>query len=161
MRALRTVVVLVLALALSTSVLAAEWWVGRKAYERGDYVAALREWRPLAEQGHAKAQLKLGVMYSNGEGVTQDYIEAVKWYRLAAEQGEGGAQNNLGLMYRQGWGVTQDYVQAHLWFNLAAAGLSPGEDRNKAASNRDQIETLMTPTQVAEAQRLAREWKPK
>ncbi len=63
------------------------------AYKRGDYATAIREWRPLAEQGNAKAQFNLGVMYDRGLGVPQDYAEAVKWYRKAAEQGHAGAQS--------------------------------------------------------------------
>ncbi|MCH8098520.1 MAG: sel1 repeat family protein [Proteobacteria bacterium] len=58
---------------------------GVVAYNRGDYATALREWRPLAEQGDAEAQFNLGLMYYKGRGVPQDYAEAVKWYRLAAE----------------------------------------------------------------------------
>jgi len=76
-------------------------------------------------------------------------------------QGLADAQTNLGFMYQSGRGVTQDYVQAHMWYSLAAARLPPGEARDMAASNRDQIKKLMTPAQVAEAQRLAREWKSK
>ncbi len=96
-----------------------------------------------------------------GRGVPQNYAEAAKWYRLAADGGYDKARFNLALMYNNGTGVTQDYIQAHKWYNLAAARLPPGEDRDMAVSNRDQIEKLMTPEQIAEAQRLAREWKPK
>jgi TPR repeat protein len=78
---------------------------GLKAYQSGDYQTALHEWRPLAEQGDAKAQNNLGVMYEKGLGVPQDYAEAVKWYRKAAEQGDARAQNNLGVMYAAGRGV--------------------------------------------------------
>ena len=157
----RGILAVFLTMLLSASSLAADLQAGAKAYERGDYVAALKEWRPLAEQGDAGAQVGLGVMYSNGWGVSQDSAEAVKWYRLAAEQGDAGAQINLGFMYNNGQGVTQDYVQAHLWFNLAAARLPPGEGRDMATRNRDKAAKRMTPAQVAEAQRLAREWKPK
>ena len=59
---------------------------GVAAYNRGDFATALREWRPLAEQGVAEAQFNLGLMYYDGEGVPQDYAEAVKWYRKAAEE---------------------------------------------------------------------------
>ena len=52
-----------------------------------------------AELGHATAQLNLGIMYANGEGVSVDDVEAVRWYRLAAEQGLAVAQFNLGFMY--------------------------------------------------------------
>ncbi len=85
----------------------------------------------------------------------------MKWYRKAAEQGNDSAQFNLGVMYTKGRGVPQDYVQAHMWYNLAAAGSPPGEDRDSAAKNRDIVAERMTPAQIAEAQRLAREWKPK
>ena len=71
---------------------------GKAAYDRDDYAAALKEWRPLAERGDSEAQFNLGVIYDNGEGVPQDYAEAVKWYRKAAEQGDAAAQSNLGFM---------------------------------------------------------------
>ncbi len=134
---------------------------GVAAYHRGDYATALREWRPLAEQGNAKAQNILGVMYEKGGGVPQDYARAVKWYRKAAEQGDAVAQGNLGLMYHNGQGVTQDYAQAHMWFDLAASRFPPGEMRDKAVKNRDIVAKMMTPAQISEAQKLAREWRPK
>ncbi len=154
----RRIAAVFLALALSAPSLAANFQVGWEAYERGDYVAALKEWRPLAEQGNTSAQNNLGVMYAEGRGVPQDYAEAVRWYRLAAEQGNAGAQNNLGIMYDTGEGVTQDNVQAHMWYNLAAGRLPPGEDRDSVVMRRDFIAERVTPAQVDEAQRLAREW---
>ncbi|MCH7692462.1 MAG: sel1 repeat family protein [Proteobacteria bacterium] len=170
---------------------------GVEAFYRGDYATALRELRPLAEQGNANAQFFLGFMYDKGQGVPQDYAEAVKWYRKAAEQGHADAQfflgymyaqgdvvpqnyakavkwyrkaaeqddaeaeYNLGFMYGNGQGVPQDYVQAHMWYNLAASRLPPGEDRDEAVKNRDIVAKRMTPAQISEAQKLAREWKPK
>ena len=100
-------------------------------------------------------------MYRYGRGVPQDYTEAVRWYRLAAEQSNANAQYNLGIMYYYGWGVPKDYVQSHIWSNLAASRLSPGERRDNAVMNRDAAAMFITPAQLAEAQRLAREWKPK
>ena len=134
---------------------------GVAAYKRGAYATALREWRPLAEQGDAKAQHNLGVMYRKGRGVPQDDAEAVKWYSKAAEQGDAFAQFNLAFMYKNGQGVPQDYAQAHMWYNLAASRLPPGKDRNKAVRNRDILAAEMTPAQISEAQKLAREWEPK
>ena len=93
---------------------------GLEAYKKGDYASALREFRALAEQGDAKAQYNLGVMYGNGEGVTQDDKEAVKWYRKSAEQGNAIAQYNLGVMYANGEGVTQDYKEAVKWYRKSA-----------------------------------------
>ena len=121
-----------------------------------DYATAMRLWRPLAEQGNASVQFNLGVMYGKGRGVPQDYVEAVKWYRLSAAQGYDLAQNNLGFMYASGQGVPQDYVEAHKWWNLAAA-----QGDADAVKNRDKVARLMTPAQIAEAQKLAREWRPK
>ena len=76
-------------------------------------------------------------------------------FRLAADHDDAKAQNHLGMMYITGRGVPQDYVQAHMWFNLAAAR---GDD--DASHNRDLLEKRMTSTQVAEAQKRAREWTP-
>ncbi len=145
---LAAVVVLVAAPACTDS--------GQEAYDRGDYATALKEWRPLAEQGDAEAQYNLGIMYREGHGVLQDDKEAVRWYRLAAEQGYAKAQSSLGLMYANGRGVPRDYVQAHLWANLAAA-----QGHELARINRDRLTKQMTAAQLAEAQRLAREWTPK
>ncbi len=98
----------------------ADFAKGFDAYTSGDYATALKEFKPLAEQGHLYAQYNLGFMYDNGEGVTQDYKTAVKWYKLAAEQGDSDAQFNLGIMYYIGQGVTQDYKTALKWYKLAA-----------------------------------------
>ena len=87
-------------------------------------------------------------------------VEAVRWFLAAAEQGHAWAQNNLGVMYANGQGVPQDYIQAQMWYNLAASDLT-GDDREWAVKNRDEIAEKMTSEQIAEAQRLAREWKPK
>lgn len=212
-------------LLLLPSAAAQDYDKGQEAAKRGDFATASREWRPLAAQGHAKAQYGLGVMYHRGDGVPQSYAEARKWYRLAAEQGNAKAQyglsflyyhghgvprdyaeaikwvrpaaeqgladaqfrlgfmyfagqglsmnhteaahwyrkaaeqgnvaalNNLGVLYKYGYGVPSDYVQAHMWYNLAAI-----QGAEKAADNRDSVGRRMTPAQIAEAQRLAREW---
>ncbi len=91
------------------------------AYERGDYVQAMKLFRQLAEQGHQWAQRRVGLMYAEGKGVPQDYQEAVKWYRLAAAQGNVPAQYSLGLAYEKGQGVPQDYQEAVKWYRIAAA----------------------------------------
>ena len=124
---------------------------GLKAAQAGDFQTALKEWKPLADQGHAYAQYNLGIMYANGYGVPEDDAEAVRWYRLAADQGHAGAQYNLGLKYANGEGVLQDNVTAHMWFNIAGAnGDEDGRD------NREKIEWKMTPADISEAQKRAR-----
>lgn len=95
--------------------------VGRAAYASGDYDTALREWKPLAEQGSAVAQYNLGVLYAKGQGVAQDYAEAARWYSLATVQGSAIAAYNLGLAYAYGQGVAQDPTAAELYITLAAA----------------------------------------
>lgn len=82
------------------------------AYERADYVEAIRLYRLAADQGHAAAQYNLGTMHRDGEGVPQNYAEALRWFRLAADQGQAEAQTNLGVMYNRGNGVPQNYVEA-------------------------------------------------
>ncbi len=133
------------------------------AYERGDYETSRRLLRPLAEQGDAVAQYRLGEMYATGKGVRQDYAEAAKLYQLAAGRGDPDAQELLGLLYDVGAGVPRDYVQAHMWLSLAESRYSASEitKREVAAETRDLIASKMTLQQIAEAQKLAREWKPK
>ena len=126
--------------------------------EESDYITDLKK---RAKQGDALFQFLLANTYDFGDhDVPQDYKEAVRWYRAAAEQGLAAAQNNLGAMYDEGQGVPQDYIQAHMWYNLAASDLT-GDDRETPARNRDRVDEEMTSEQIAEAQRLAREWKPK
>ena len=98
-------------------------------------------------------QYILGNMYHHGRGVPQDDAEAVKWYRKGAEQNWPGAQENLGVSYAEGRGVPQDYVRALMWLNLAAE--QGGKDSIK---KHDILAKRMTPAQIAEAQKLAREW---
>jgi len=85
-----------------------------------------------------------------------DYATALMEFRVLAEQGDAIAQYNLGLMYANGRGVPRDYVQARMWLNLAAA-----QGNELARKARDIVAKKMTPAQLAEAQRLARKWKPK
>jgi len=126
-------------------------------YDRGegvaqDYKEAVRWYQLAAQQGDADAQYNLGIMYRNGQGVAQDYKQAMRWYRLAALQGNAKAQNNLGFMYGNGFGVVQDYVRAHMWYNIAAVN---GD--KMSVENRDIVASKMTPQQIDQAQRMARE----
>lgn len=128
---------------------------GQAAYSMGDYATAMRLWRPLAEQGIARAQNNLGVLYENGRGVRPDINEALRWYRLAAQQNYGGAQNNLGLIYALGRGVPRDPVLAYMWLDFAASSLS-GDLSKAAMESRDVVASAMTPQQIAQSAELAR-----
>ena len=115
--------------------------------------------RRLAERGNPCAQFEWAGRYGAGAGVPHDYFEAAKWYRRAAEQGHPLAQRELGIMYWQNRGVPQDYVLAHMWLNLAAARLPVLLLRDNTIEVwRENVERKMTPNQIAEAQRMAREW---
>ena len=138
-----------------------------RIYYRGrgvapDHLEAAKWFRRAANQGNASAQFFLGLMFGEGQGVPQDYAEAAKWYRIAADRGDAQAQYNLGLAYVEGEGVTPDNVAAHMWFNLAAARFPVADTRARGAAvkNRDVVAAKMTPEQIAEAQKLAREWTP-
>src|ERR1017187_6062945 len=120
-----------------------------------DYAEAVRWFRKAAEQGNPHGQSGLGIMYAGGKGVAQDYAEAVRWFRKAAEQGDSQGQSNLGAMYSNGEGVARNYIEAYKWNSLAA---SQGDEL--ARKNLQMEEMRMTPEQVAEAQRLAREFRP-
>ena len=130
----------------------ADYDKGLAAYQSGDFATALREWRPLAEQGDAVAQFLLGAMYDEGHGVPQDDKTAVKWYTLAAEQGFARAQFNLGVMYTNGLGIPLDNVYAHMWLNIAAS--NGDEDGGKL---QDGVAKSMTPSEVEKAEKLASE----
>ncbi len=129
---------------------------GLAAFQSGNYDSALNEWRGIAEQGNAGAQFWLGILYANGKGAPQDYRSAAEWFHKAAKQGHVYAQYNLGQMYFEGLGVTQDFVFAYMWTNISSA-----QGFMKAGDFRDTISSKMTPGQIAESQKLVREWKPK
>jgi hypothetical protein len=126
-----------------------------------DDETAVKWWTLAAERGHTNAQKNLGWMYY---GVRQDFATAMKWYTTAAEQESVNAQYYLGLMYYNGDGVLQDYVYAHMWWNIAASSGNRHLPRQRslpvhktALKNRDMVAKEMTPSQIEEAQALARE----
>jgi TPR repeat protein len=148
---------------------------------------ATKWFRLAAEQGYAAAQNNLGTAYSKGLGVPQDEAQALHWIRRASEQGEMWAQANLARRYYQGIGVLQDHseaarwyllaaeqgnpsakglpqnnVSALMWLSLATPQLPPGTNNHQwAVSTRESLTTSMKPLDIAEAERLARAWRPK
>jgi TPR repeat protein len=117
---------------------------------------ALKWYHLAAERGNDGAQFNVGVLHFAGVAVSENRIEAAKWFRRAADQGHIGAQVYLGLCYATGLGVPQDNIQAYMWLSLAAA-----RSDQDAISNRNRVAQQMTPAQIAEAQKLAVEWKSK
>ena len=138
----------------------------RVAALRASGEAIPRELREYLEtlDGRIRTRLiKLGLLDAVAAASTtalsvhlKDYKQALYWYTKAAEQGDADAQNMLGLMYANGEGVPKDSVLAYLWWNLAAA-----QGLKSAKRNLGKIEKIMTREQIAEAQRLSREWKPR
>jgi uncharacterized protein len=118
MRSLLTLLVwIVLALPVSAQ---ADFSAGLRAYKDGAYTSAFQSWKSLAENGNAKAQNNLGILYRKGLGVEKDSAEAFKWYKKAANQNFAKAQFNLGLMYKQGNGIDQDVKKALKWYRKSA-----------------------------------------
>ena len=128
---------------------------GQAAYKKGDFALAAKEFKPLAQQGNPKAQYKLGILYTTGQGVRQDYQEAIKWFRLSLEQGESGGQNNLGAMYESGYGVKTNRIAAYALYNLSH-DVDAAKD-NPAFTNRTRITKVMSKKEIEEAQALTRE----
>ena len=131
-------------------------------YANGEGVAkdpreAVAWYRKAAEQGHADAQNNLGAAYEIGSGILQDFTLAARWYEVAARQGDAWGQRNLALLLRDGRGVAANPVLAHAWLNRASAADKPHPN---AAEERDALAENLSAAQLADAQRLAREWKP-
>lgn len=125
-----------------------------------DYIKAVEYYRKAFEQGNDKAQLMIGIMYMEGEGVPQDYAKAVEFCRKAAEQGLADAQGILGLIYYEGKGVPKNYIQAYKWYNIASAS-SDSLVSKTASDDRDELEKLMTPDQIARAKKESQEFNTK
>jgi len=92
---------------------------------------------------------------------SNDYATGFAKFTKAAEAGNADAQGRLASMYAVVHGVPQDFVQAYKWFNIAASTDTDKEERDRSVRSRDLVSGKMTPNQIAEAHRLAREWKPK
>lgn len=141
----------------------------RAAYDREDYATALPLYRQLATQGDPTAQFALGMMNLGGEGLAKDPAAALQWFRLSAAQGNALGHIGLGSMYADGRGVPQDHVRANMWFTLgelsgrtmsaeSLAGLGTSTPPQKmAAELLADLEKKMTPRQIEEARKLARE----
>lgn len=140
---------------LVAGVARADFAAGVDAYQKGDYVTAAKEWRPLAEGGSAAAQYNLGLLYYDGHGVPQDYSEAVMWFKRSADQDYTEAQHDLGAMYGAGKGVKRDYVEAYKWMNICAAKGNAG-----CLTQRDLLTKKLKPAQITQAQRLSTEFTP-
>jgi len=106
----------------------ADYDTGKQAFLDGEYARALEILEPLAEAGHSQAQVTLGIMYDNGNGVREDPEEAFRWYMMAAEQGFPIVQHQVAFKYLHGIGVEQNYQEAAKWWELSAnAGLADSQ----------------------------------
>lgn len=113
-----------------------------------------------ALKGDAEAQFDLGKNYEAGRiGLPKDFVQAEHWYREAANQGDPFAQASLAILYGFGKGVPPDLVQALMWYDLAVDH-TKGGDQVSIREMRDDLAGRMTKEQIAEARRLAEEWKP-
>lgn len=144
-----------------------------------DFGEAFKWYRVAADQSSSYAENVLGVAYERGFQVAQDDAEAFRWYRRAANKIYDRPANtwihspqyNIGAMYASGRGTAQDNVRALMWFNLAIAfgdtkppaplGIKlVNTPTSTAPEQRDRLMAVMTSAQIAEAERLAQEWRP-
>jgi TPR repeat protein len=126
---------------------------GLSAFNGGDFAAAMRLWRPLADRNDPRSQAGVGFMYHRGLGVKTDDVKAAFWLRKAAEQGQAEGQMMLGNLYYFGLGVPQSYAAAYAWCELA-------QDNGQAEAQgcRDAaLESLTEDAQLREAFRMVRE----
>jgi TPR repeat protein len=126
-----------------------------------DDTQTVRWYMKAAEQGFALepfVQYYLGLLYFNGHGVPQDDTQAVQWHRKAAEQGFALALNSLARLYANGRGVPRDYVEAHKWETLAVERASGAAQKKRFGDARDEFAKKMTPDELAEAEKRARDW---
>ncbi len=135
------------------------------AYQKGkgvpkDNNEAVKWFRKAAEQGHVLSQADMGEAYLRGKGVPKDFEKAVRWYRKAAEQGYSYAQARIGGVYLTGQGVPQNYIKAYMWYNLAAQS-KDSKLSESCSTTRDELAQVMTPAQIAKAQRMSSEWSIK
>lgn len=119
------------------------------AAARAGDTAALKWVAGQADQKLRPAQAAYGLwLHEQGRST-----EGASYLQAAAQAGEVVAQHQLGMMLAKGDGIDTNYVQAHSWLNIAAAG-----GHAKAAEMRGVISDLMTPEQIAEAQKIARKF---
>jgi TPR repeat protein len=126
---------------------------GLSAFNSGDFAAAMRLWRPLADMNEARSQAGIGFMYHRGLGVKTNDLQAAFWLRKAAEQGQAEGQMMLGNLYFFGLGVQQSYPAAYAWCELA-------QDNGQAEAQmcRDAaLESLREDAQLRDAFRMVRE----
>jgi TPR repeat protein len=138
----------------SASLLGSCYSIGEGA-AKNDAEAA-KWYRAAAKEGDLGCKVLLAFCYLQGKGVPKDSVEAAKLFREAAAYGDIAAEAALGDCFINGEGVPKDYVEAYKWWNLASA-----QGDKVAKTNLSIVERLMTSGQIAEAQRLAQEFKPR
>lgn len=90
------------------------------AHQRGQWEEAFNGFLTHAQQGDARSQFRLSLLYASGKGTAANPTAALQWLRSAALQGHADAQSNLGSHYARGKGVAPDPLRAYAWFTLAA-----------------------------------------
>jgi hypothetical protein len=132
---------------------------GDRRNARGDYAGAIRLWRPLANAGDVNAEYNMGVMYDMGHGVPKNDVQAAAWYRKAADKGMGNAMINLVALIAGHARSPADLVPAYMWLVIAqnhdpSVASDVEQDMNRMMS-------LMSRRQIAQAENMARYWRPR
>lgn len=148
---------LLLSCAVSAADLNEDFERGWNAYTARKYPEAIAFWRKAADQGHARAQNGLGVLYRDGLGVTKDSKQAARWFQASANSGYAFGMFNLGLAYRDGAGVARDDVEAYKWLLLSATV----NFDEQSVFEANLLARRMTPGQLEEARARAQAWSDK
>jgi TPR repeat protein len=118
---LKRILIILALLAVAFSPAFAGFDEGKKAYEKKDYAAAIKELRPLAETGDDRAMVILANMYEGGFGIIPSRKEALDLYKRAAtEKNNTQAMNAMGAIYISALGVEQNLQTALAWLHRSA-----------------------------------------
>ncbi|NGZ26693.1 MAG: sel1 repeat family protein [Magnetococcales bacterium] len=116
---------------------------------------AAKWFQKSADNGDVDAMVMMGILFENGQGVKKDLSQAAQWYEKAAQRGHSEGQYYIAMMYAYGQGVKKDLLQAGKWLEVGAANKD-----ERAVRARDAVQKLMTPQQIVEARKWAKEFKP-
>jgi hypothetical protein len=140
-------------------------WSADAAFQAGNYTASMLLVRPLADNGVAEAQHKLGILYLQGRGVQQDTVQAREWLLKAAAQRYPEALYSLGVTFGHGEGVDPDLVESLKWFILARETWAKDPDRTSRQASLLKVDDALNylsqnlaPEQRSAAWRDARQW---
>jgi hypothetical protein len=133
-----------------------------KAYYNKEYDTAFDLYKPIAEQGNAEAQYRLGWMYLYGLGTMQSYPDAIDWLTKGANQGDPEASHKVAEMYDFGYGVEKNKMLSYMWYAICKRQLDDLEQKPTTYNpvvDMNIMREVLLPEEVEQATKLAASWK--